>query len=141
MKSSWAIQEGESLSNFRSCTRGIGVQWNFRDGSTGRHHLFLLSFHVASLVLVNTISISFYQPKLHHLPCPRFPLRTQEARLMHQHPLPAAVSARSYKHWDLEPAQPTKAICRGHIQVCMGTNLTYQHTRNNCCPPITGGHT
>lgn len=62
LKSTWAIQKGESSANFRVCTRGAGVQWNFRDRSAGRRRLFLLSFHVAGLVLVNTISISLHQP-------------------------------------------------------------------------------
>lgn len=59
------------MTNYRVCTRGAGLQWRFRDGSVGRFHLFLLSFHIAGLVLVSTISISLHQPNT-TCPAPAF---------------------------------------------------------------------
>lgn len=62
LKSAWATQAGDPLTNYMVCTGGAGLQSSFRDGSVGRFHLFLLSFHIAGLVLVSTISISLHQP-------------------------------------------------------------------------------
>ena len=116
LKSAWATQEGEPLTNFRVCTRGARLHWNFRDGSTGRFRLFLLCFHIAGLVLVSTISISLHQP---NLTPPVWPLLSYE-NSRDQHCFSAAVSARSCRHLDQTPAQPTRTLCSSHGQAGLG---------------------
>lgn len=125
--SAWAIQ-GESFGNFQVLQQRGRESVGTQDGSTGRHHLFLLSFHLAVLVLVKLISVSFH-PAINNIVC--LPLLSSDDSSRDQ----AYANTPSCSSFQPDPVdiwtwnnsnllRPSAVVTS---QVCLGTKLTQQH--------------
>lgn len=76
MKNTCVLCEGDSLSNFRECTRGARICCDFPQGwRCSRLPLFFCSPSTYPVWLAGTISDSSHVPYQYHSPCPGVPLR------------------------------------------------------------------